>query len=41
MKANAVSAGAIQAGAAQALLNYLASPDAARVLRARGLEPPG
>jgi molybdate transport system substrate-binding protein len=37
----AVSAGARQADAARALINYLASPDAARVLKAHGLEPPG
>jgi molybdate transport system substrate-binding protein len=37
----AVSAGAKQADAAKALLKYLASPDAARVMKARGLEPPG
>jgi len=37
----AVSTGARQAGAAKALLKYLASPDAARVIKARGLEPPG
>jgi molybdate transport system substrate-binding protein len=37
----AVSASAKQADAAKALLKYLASPDAARVMKARGLEPPG
>jgi molybdate transport system substrate-binding protein len=37
----AVAAGARQADAARALLKYLASPDAARVMRANGLEPPG
>ena len=37
----AVGAGARQADAARALLKYLASPDAARVMRANGLEPPG
>ena len=37
----AVSAGTKQADAAKALLKYLASPDAARVIRAHGLEPPG
>jgi len=37
----AISAGARQADAAKALLNYLASPDAARVMKARGLEPLG
>ena len=36
----AISTGAKQADAAKALLNYLASSDSARVLRARGLEPP-
>ena len=30
-----------QADAARALLKYLASPDAARVMKANGLEPPG
>ena len=37
----AISANARQADAAKALLNYLATPDAARVMKARGLEPPG
>ncbi len=37
----AVSTGARQADAAKALLKYLASPDAARVMKANGLEPPG
>lgn len=37
----AVSAGARQPDAAKALLNYLASPEAARVLKAQGLESPG
>lgn len=37
----AISAGARQADAARALLDYLSSPDAARTLRANGLEPPG
>jgi molybdate transport system substrate-binding protein len=37
----AVSASAKQADAAKALLKYLASPDAARVMKAHGLEPPG
>jgi molybdate transport system substrate-binding protein len=37
----AISAGARQANAAKALLNYLASPDAARVMKVRGLEPLG
>ncbi len=36
---SAVSAAARQADAARALLRYLASPDAARVMRANGLEP--
>jgi len=34
-------AGAGKADAARALLKYLASPDAARVMKANGLEPPG
>ena len=38
---SAVGAGARQADAARALLKYLASPDAARVMKANGLEPPG
>lgn len=38
---SAVGAGARQADAARALLKYLASPDAARVMQANGLEPPG
>jgi molybdate transport system substrate-binding protein len=38
---SAVGAGAKQADAARALLTYFASPDAARVMRANGLEPPG
>ena len=38
---SAVGAGAGQADAARALLKYLASPDAARVMKANGLEPPG
>lgn len=37
----AIGAGAKQADAARALLTYLASPDAARVMKANGLEPPG
>jgi molybdate transport system substrate-binding protein len=37
----AVGAGARQADAARALLKYLASPDAARVMKANGLEPAG
>lgn len=36
----AISAGARRPDAAKALLNYLASPDATRVLKAHGLEPP-
>lgn len=39
--AAAVSVGAKQPDAAKALLVYLASPDAAVVLKAHGLEPPG
>ena len=39
--AAAVGASARQADTATALLKYLASPDAARVMRANGLEPPG
>lgn len=39
--AAAVSVNARQADAAKALLDYLASSDAARVLKAHGLEPPG
>ena len=38
---SAVSAGARQADAAKALLKYLASPAAARVMKANGLEPAG
>ena len=38
--AAALSAGAKQADAARALMKYLASPDAARLLKANGLEPP-
>jgi len=38
---SAVATGARQADAARALLKYLASPDAARVMKANGLEPPG
>ncbi len=38
---SAVGAGARQADAARALLKYLASPDAARAMKANGLEPPG
>lgn len=38
---SAVSTGARQAEAAKALLKYLASPDAARVMKANGLEPAG
>mgnify|MGYP001612300885 CR=1 FL=1 len=37
----AIGADARQADAARALLKYLASPDAARVMKANGLEPPG
>jgi len=37
----AISAGARQADAAKALLNYLASSDAAQAMKARGLEPLG
>ena len=37
----AVSASARQADAAKALLKYLATPDAVRVLKTHGLEPPG
>jgi molybdate transport system substrate-binding protein len=37
----AVSAGAKQADAAKALLKYLASPDAVRVMKANGLDAPG
>jgi molybdate transport system substrate-binding protein len=37
----AVAIGAKQAEAAKALLKYLASPDAVRVMKAYGLEPPG
>ena len=36
----AVGAAAKQADAAKVLLKFLASPDAARVMRAKGLEPP-
>jgi molybdate transport system substrate-binding protein len=36
----AISTGAREANAAKALLHYLASPDAALALKARGLEPP-
>lgn len=39
--AAAVSAKARQAEAADALLKYLASPDAAVVIKAHGLQPPG
>ena len=39
--ASAIGAGARQADAARALLKYLGSPDAARLLKANGLEPPG
>ena len=35
----ALSAAALQAEAAQALLKFLKSPDAAKVLKAKGLEP--
>ena len=35
----ALSAAAIQAEAGQALLKFLKSPDAAKVLKAKGLEP--
>ena len=38
---SAIGAGARQADAARALLKYLASPAAARVMKANGLEPPG
>lgn len=38
---SAVAAGTKQADAAKALLKYLASPDAARVMKANGLEPGG
>ena len=37
----AISSGAQHADGAKALLNFLASPEAARVLKASGLEPPG
>jgi len=37
--ASAVSAGALQTEAAKAFLRYFSSPDAARVIRASGLEP--
>jgi molybdate transport system substrate-binding protein len=37
----ALSANAKQTDAAKALLKYLASPEAAKVIRASGLEPPG
>jgi molybdate transport system substrate-binding protein len=37
----AVSTSAKEAEAAKALLKYLASPDAVRVMKAYGLEPPG
>ena len=39
--AAAVSACARQADAAKVLLKYLAAPDAVRVMKANGLEPPG
>ena len=39
--ASAISARARQADAAKALLKYLTSPDAVRVIKASGLEPPG
>ena len=38
--ASAIRASAKQPDAAKALLKYLASPDAARLMRASGLEPP-
>lgn len=38
---SAVGAGARQADAARALLRYFASPAAARLMKANGLEPPG
>jgi molybdate transport system substrate-binding protein len=37
--AGAVAAGSSQAAAAQALLKYLKSPEAVKVMRAKGLEP--
>ncbi len=39
--ASAISAGAKQSDAARAFLKYFTSPDAARLMRANGLEPPG
>lgn len=39
--AGAVGTGASQADAAKALLHFLASPDARRVMTAKGLTPPG
>ena len=39
--ASAISAGTKQPDAARALLKYFTSPDAVRVIRASGLEPPG
>ena len=37
----AVSASAKQADAARALIKFLASPEALRVMKAKGLAPPG